>query len=136
MADLFTRFEIRLPHLLAGKIDEWRRRQRDLPNRAEAARRLIEQGLNAPGSSASPVNEEDGAVKPAMVHPIVWNECGWMDKNFQDVDKAMNTDVPASIHLKLEFLMRNQKTTKRALVIKFLDKACAEALAEYGLSAK
>jgi hypothetical protein len=40
-----TRFELRLPPDLGAGIDEWRRHQPDLPNRAEAARRLIEAGL-------------------------------------------------------------------------------------------
>ncbi len=42
-----TRFELRLPPELGDKIDEWRREQADLPARAEAARRLIELGLEA-----------------------------------------------------------------------------------------
>lgn len=29
-------------------IDEWRRQQPDIPSRAEAIRRLVEKGLNAP----------------------------------------------------------------------------------------
>ena len=40
-----TRFELRLPASMAAAIDAWRRQQVDLPNRAEAARRLIELGL-------------------------------------------------------------------------------------------
>jgi metal-responsive CopG/Arc/MetJ family transcriptional regulator len=32
-----------------GAIDEWRRRQADLPSRSEAIRRLIELGLKAKG---------------------------------------------------------------------------------------
>jgi hypothetical protein len=43
-----TRFEIRLPADLGDQIDDWRRKQPDLPPRAEAARRLIEVGLKAP----------------------------------------------------------------------------------------
>lgn len=42
-----TRFEIRLPPELADKIDNWRKEQERLPNRAEAARKLIEAGLQA-----------------------------------------------------------------------------------------
>jgi hypothetical protein len=38
---------MRLPPALAERIDRWRRSQPDLPNRAEAARRLIEIGLAA-----------------------------------------------------------------------------------------
>lgn len=40
-----TRFELRLPPELGDMIDDWRRAQADLPARAEAARRLIELGL-------------------------------------------------------------------------------------------
>jgi len=39
------RFEIRLQSKLSSQIDDWRRHQPDLPSRAEAARRLIEIGL-------------------------------------------------------------------------------------------
>jgi metal-responsive CopG/Arc/MetJ family transcriptional regulator len=42
-----VRFEIRLPPALADEIDGWRRKQADIPPRAEAARRLIELGLKA-----------------------------------------------------------------------------------------
>ncbi|MCE2580763.1 hypothetical protein LDL36_20390 [Komagataeibacter sp. FNDCR1] len=42
-----TRFELRLPPALGDQIDEWRRQQPDLPTRAEAARRLIQLGLEA-----------------------------------------------------------------------------------------
>ena len=38
---------MRLPPALAERIDRWRCSQPDLPNRAEAARRLIEIGLAA-----------------------------------------------------------------------------------------
>jgi len=40
-----TRFELRLSPDLSDEIDEWRRKQQDLPPRAEAARRLIVRGL-------------------------------------------------------------------------------------------
>jgi hypothetical protein len=42
-----SRFELRLPPELSDEIDRWRRDQPDLPPRAEAARRLIELGLEA-----------------------------------------------------------------------------------------
>lgn len=41
------RFEIRLQPELSDQIDNWRRNEAGLPNRAEAARRLIEAGLKA-----------------------------------------------------------------------------------------
>lgn len=50
-----TRFELRLPAELGDAIDLWRRSQPDLPNRAEAARRLIEMGL-----------ANSGQIVPAM----------------------------------------------------------------------
>jgi len=39
------RFEMRLELEMIARIDEWRRAQTDLPARAEAIRRLIEQSL-------------------------------------------------------------------------------------------
>jgi hypothetical protein len=48
------RFEIRLYPDMADAIDAWRREQPDLPNRAEAARRLIEMGLKRCGTDAGP----------------------------------------------------------------------------------
>lgn len=43
---LSERFEMRFTADLLRQIDEWRRRQDDLPARAEAIRRLIEAGLS------------------------------------------------------------------------------------------
>jgi hypothetical protein len=53
------RFELRLPAELAEGIDRWRREQPDLPNRAEAARRLIELGLASIALNAPPPPEGD-----------------------------------------------------------------------------
>ena len=39
------RFELRLDEEGLARIDEWRRRQPDVPARAEAMRRLMEVGL-------------------------------------------------------------------------------------------
>jgi uncharacterized protein len=39
------RFEMRLDTILIERIDAWRRKQDDLPSRAEAIRRLVEQAL-------------------------------------------------------------------------------------------
>ncbi|MCP3475646.1 hypothetical protein NLM33_35830 [Bradyrhizobium sp. CCGUVB1N3] len=41
------RFEMRVPASFLKMVDEWRRRQPDLPPRAEAIRRLVELGLRA-----------------------------------------------------------------------------------------
>src|SRR4051812_34628873 len=64
-----SRFEIRLPPDLEDRIDEWRRAQPDLPPRAEAARRLIEAGLQtapvAPPTGADPASSD----KPARAKP-------------------------------------------------------------------
>ena len=40
--DLTARFELRTSRSLLKHVDEWRRRQEDLPNRSEAIRRLLE----------------------------------------------------------------------------------------------
>lgn len=39
------RIALMMPKSLVDRIDEWRRRQSDLPSRSEAIRRLIEAGL-------------------------------------------------------------------------------------------
>ena len=45
--------DMRIPVMMAatevGAIDEWRRKQDDLPSRSEAIRRLVELGLKAKG---------------------------------------------------------------------------------------
>jgi hypothetical protein len=42
------RFQMRVSPSFLRLIDDWRRRQPDLPSRAEAIRRLVERGINAP----------------------------------------------------------------------------------------
>jgi uncharacterized protein len=45
MAPKTERFEMRLDVEMLQRIDEWRRRQNDIPSRAETIRRLIEIAL-------------------------------------------------------------------------------------------
>ena len=40
-----ARFEMRMEPETLQKVDEWRRKQPDLPSRPEAIRRLVELGL-------------------------------------------------------------------------------------------
>jgi hypothetical protein len=40
------RFEMRVPASFLKAVDSWRRKQDDLPSRAEAIRRLVEQALS------------------------------------------------------------------------------------------
>jgi metal-responsive CopG/Arc/MetJ family transcriptional regulator len=47
MALKTERFEMRLETTMIERVDAWRRKQEDLPSRAEAVRRLIELGLSA-----------------------------------------------------------------------------------------
>jgi metal-responsive CopG/Arc/MetJ family transcriptional regulator len=47
MAPKTERFEMRLETTMIERVDAWRRKQEDLPSRAEAFRRLIELGLSA-----------------------------------------------------------------------------------------
>jgi hypothetical protein len=44
-------------------IDEWRRRQPDLPSRSGAIRRLIEAGLNAEGQGEQPPSPRNSRQK-------------------------------------------------------------------------
>jgi len=45
------RFQMRVSPSFLRLIDDWRRKQPDLPSRAEAIRRLVERGVNAPEKS-------------------------------------------------------------------------------------
>jgi len=44
MQEKTDRFEMRVTASFMKTVDEWRRKQRDLPPRAEAIRRLVERG--------------------------------------------------------------------------------------------
>jgi hypothetical protein len=46
VAEKNERFEMRVPTSFLRAIDAWRRKQSDLPSRAEAIRRLVEQALS------------------------------------------------------------------------------------------
>ena len=41
----FERFDMKVPPGFLERLDQWRRKQPDLPNRSEAIRRLVEAGL-------------------------------------------------------------------------------------------
>jgi len=43
--ETMQRFEMKATPTWFGLVDEWRRKQPDLPPRAEAIRRLVEKGL-------------------------------------------------------------------------------------------
>jgi uncharacterized protein len=45
MDEKTERFEMRAPSSFLKTIDDWRRKQPELPSRAEAIRRLVEIGL-------------------------------------------------------------------------------------------
>ena len=47
------RFELRLPPEKWGEVDEWRRRQPDLPTRLNAVRRMIDMALEADREAAA-----------------------------------------------------------------------------------
>jgi hypothetical protein len=42
------RFQMRVSPSFLRLVDEWRRKQPDLPSRAEAIRRLVERGVSVP----------------------------------------------------------------------------------------
>lgn len=42
------RFQMRVSPAFLRLVDDWRRKQPDLPSRAEAIRRLVERGIGAP----------------------------------------------------------------------------------------
>lgn len=59
MAPKTERFEMRLDEDTLTRVDKWRAAQSDVPSRAEAIRRLIEQGLSRPDRAAT-VSLSDG----------------------------------------------------------------------------
>jgi hypothetical protein len=46
------RFQMRVSPSFLRLIDEWRRKQPDLPSRAEAIRRLVQRGVTVPEKAA------------------------------------------------------------------------------------
>ena len=56
------RFEMRLDDVLLERIDTWRRKQDDLPSRAEAVRRLTEVGLATLGDKSLVLNNSDKLI--------------------------------------------------------------------------
>jgi metal-responsive CopG/Arc/MetJ family transcriptional regulator len=48
MEEKSERFEMRVPSSFLKAIDDWRRKQEDIPSRAAAIRRLVEQALAKP----------------------------------------------------------------------------------------
>lgn len=52
--------QLRVTEEFAREIDDWRRNETDLPNRSEAARRLIKAGLEAP----RPAGDSKAGTRP------------------------------------------------------------------------
>ncbi len=63
MEDKTERVEIRLDRSFLKTVDNWRRKQRDIPSRAEAIRRLAERGLAS--SAATPPQLRKGSRRKA-----------------------------------------------------------------------
>lgn len=47
LVDNRKQFNMRVTDDWLGKVDDWRRTQRDIPSRSEAIRRLVEIGIEA-----------------------------------------------------------------------------------------
>lgn len=65
MDEKTERFDMRVPEGLLRKLDEWRRKQDDLPSRAEAIRRLVEYALSVPAAQRLPPQSERSPVVTA-----------------------------------------------------------------------
>ena len=63
MEDKTERVEIRLDRSFLKTVDNWRRKQRDIPSRAEAIRRLAERGLAS--NAATPPQLRKGSRRKA-----------------------------------------------------------------------
>lgn len=125
--------EIRLPSALASQIDEWRRNMPDLPNRAEAARQLIERGLTPPAVAPAPEKTHAPAVPAA---PETVARCQWLSRECRDVGtKAMNVRIADRVELHVGFLADQMEITKRQFVEDVLRETCAQELAKLGIPA-
>jgi hypothetical protein len=102
-----TRFELRLPLDLGDAIDDWRRHQRDLPPRAEAARRLIEQGLQVIQQRAVSAEDPIGSRSDPRSDGLtsLRRDLPWHDPRLRpDNKRDLNVAMPERLVLQVRWL--------------------------------
>jgi uncharacterized protein len=95
MVTLSERFEMRLDEQTLARVDQWRSDQPDVPSRAEAMRRLVEQGLARTSTESLRLSDgdklllvmmrdvykalkiKDPGIDPEFISEVIWGGHYW-----------------------------------------------------------
>lgn len=127
-------FQMRTSAAFLRRIDDWRRLQPDLPSRAEAMRRLIDQGLQGPRSLAAAVEPATPqASEVAFDFPASFTSVDWegLASIGSDVIVQLNVKLPMRLKKALDGLAERGKV--RGLVELMLIEGVNRRLAICGI---
>jgi hypothetical protein len=116
------RFEMRLDQGVLDRVDAWRSRQGDLPSRAEAIRRLIEDGLGEPDPKVfRPTNPEK--LMMWMLSEIMKRQKNYEKDTVDLIQEAIYGGHFWALDWQLSGIMHNHVDRKEAvtLVVDTLD---------------
>jgi uncharacterized protein YfbU (UPF0304 family) len=116
------RFEMRLDQGVLDRVDAWRSRQSDLPSRAEAIRRLIEDGLEEPDpKDFRPTNPEK--LMMWMLSEIMKGQKNYEKDTVELIQEAIYGGHFWALDWELSGIMHNHVDSKKAvsLVVDVLD---------------
>lgn len=116
------RFEMRLDQSVLDRVDAWRSRQSDLPSRAEAIRRLIEDGLEEPDpKDFRPTNPEK--LMMWMLSEIMKGQTNYEKDTVELIREAIYGGHFWALDWELTGIMHNHVDSKKAvgLVVDTLD---------------
>lgn len=116
------RFEMRLDQSVLDRVDAWRSRQTDLPSRAEAIRRLIEDGLEEPDpKDFRPTNPEK--LMMWMLSEIMKGQKNYEKDTVELIQGAIHGGHFWALDWELTGIMHNHVDSKKAvsLVVDTLD---------------
>jgi uncharacterized protein YfbU (UPF0304 family) len=122
MTSKTERFEMRLDQSVLDRVDAWRSRQSDLPSRAEAIRRLIEEGLEEPDpKDFRPTNPEK--LMMWMLSEIMKGQKNYEKDTVELIQKAIYGGHFWALDWELTGIMHNHVDSKKAvsLVVDTLD---------------
>jgi len=122
MAPKTERFEMRLDQSILERVDAWRSRQSDVPSRAEAIRRLIEDGLEEPDpKDFRPTNPEK--LMMWMLSEIMKGQKNYEKETVELIQEAIYGGHFWALDWQLTGIMHNHVDTKKSvnLVVDVLD---------------
>jgi uncharacterized protein len=93
MVAMSERFEMRVDEDTLARVDKWRRKQRDVPSRAEAMRRLVERGLEK--ASGESVTFSDGEKLLIFMMDDLYKH---LDISNMQVDSGLLTEMITDGH--------------------------------------